>query len=159
MNRAGDAHDRLTPFFSLAGRAAIASLFISSGFGKIYKAPAFAAAMAAKGMPVPELFPYLAILIELVGGLVLLAGFKTRTLALLFIGYVTFATILAHDFWSMSEAQTRAANMLHFFKNCAIIGGFALLYVTGGGAWSVDRLRAQMSGGGERSMPDATAAP
>ncbi|MGW1419927.1 DoxX family protein [Bradyrhizobium manausense] len=140
MASAFDAGGRSTAAFLLLGRAAIAVLFIAAGYGKIFKGPAFAAAMAAKGMPFPELFPHLAVLIELLGGLVLLAGLKTRALALLFIAYTVFATLLVHNFWSMAEAQAYATNQLHFLKNCAIAGGFALLYVTGGGAWSLDAL-------------------
>jgi putative oxidoreductase len=36
------------------------------------------------------------------------------------------------------EGAVRSANAINFYKNISIIGGFLLLYVTGGGKYSVD---------------------
>jgi putative oxidoreductase len=129
---------RSAPVVLLAARVLLALLFITAGFGKISTGAAFAAAMARKGMPLAGAFPVLAVAIELGGGLVLLAGFRTRLLAVLFAVYVVVATVISHAFWAMDDPAQRAANAIHFYKNLAIIGGFLLLYVTGGGDLSLD---------------------
>jgi putative oxidoreductase len=36
------------------------------------------------------------------------------------------------------EGADRSANMINFYKNVSIIGGFFLLYITGAGRYSVD---------------------
>jgi hypothetical protein len=39
--------------------------------------------------------------------------------------------------WTM-DGDVRYENAINFYKNISIIGGFLLLYVTGGGRYSVD---------------------
>ncbi len=121
------------------GRVLLCLLFITAGFDKLFIIDAFAANMAGKGMPVPWLFPIMAIVIELGGGLVLALGIETRILAVLFAIYVVVASLISHPFWTMTD-PARAANEIHFYKNVAIIGGFVLLAATGGGRFSVDAL-------------------
>ena len=121
------------------GRILLCVLFITAGFGKLFTIDAFAANMASKGMPFPALFPIIAIVIELGGGVVLALGVETRVLAVLFAIYVAVASLISHPFWTMTD-PARAANAIHFYKNIAIIGGFLLLAATGGGRYSVDAL-------------------
>ena len=125
----------------LAGRAGLAILFIVSGYGKLYTGDAFGQAMAARGIPGAPLLPTLAIVIELGGGFVLLFGAKTRLMAVLFAIYTLVATLIAHTFWLDTVPAVRSANLLHFDKNLAIIGGFLLLATVGGGAFSIDGWR------------------
>ena len=119
-------------------RACLASLFIVVGFGIILSPEGFARGMAARGVPMAESLPYVAIIIEFCGGLVLLAGLCTRTMAALFILFVIVASLLSHHFWNMTQPAERTGNLIHFFKNIAIIGGFAVLLATGGGRYSLD---------------------
>ena len=120
------------------GRICLALIFIVSGFNKMFTMPAFAAMMARKGMPLAEITPILAVIIELGGGLVLAIGLETRLMATLFAMYVVAATLISHSFWTMDDPALRAANAVHFYKNIAIIGGFLLLTATGGGLYSLD---------------------
>ena len=65
---------------NIAGRLLLAHIFILSGYGKIAGYAATQSYMAAKGVP-GELLP-LVILLELGGGLAIVAGFLTRWVAL-----------------------------------------------------------------------------
>ena len=125
-------------FALLVGRFCLCLLFIVSGFNKIAIMSGFAAAMAAKGLPYPDLIAILAIVIELGGGLVLALGIETCLLAVLFAAYVVVATLISHAFWTLGDPAARAANALNFYKNISIIGGFLTLAVIGGGRYSVD---------------------
>jgi putative oxidoreductase len=118
-------------------RICLAALFVTSGFEKFSAVGPFAAMMAQHGVPAAWLTPYLAILIEFFGGLVLLLGVQTRLLAVLFAVYTLVTALIGHPFWSMSGAAVRP-NEINFYKNIGIIGGFLLLYVTGGGRYSLD---------------------
>ncbi|MFT8244210.1 DoxX family protein [Roseomonas sp. BN140053] len=121
----------------LVARLMLALLFVWSGFGKIFTQTEFAAAMAGRGMPFPEAFPVLAVLIELGGGLLLLLGWRTATIAVLLALFTVVATAINHRFWTYPDAA-RIGQANNFYKNIAIIGGCLLLCVTGGGRWSLD---------------------
>jgi putative oxidoreductase len=96
------------------------------------------------GMAPPTWFGYLIATIQLAGGLAILAGFKTRWVAYAFVGYLLLVDFFAHNFWDMQGAG-RGANMAHFYKNLAIIGGFLLLALQGAGRYSVDGQMSQTS--------------
>lgn len=123
----------------------MAVLFLWGGWGKLINPGGFAAAMAHEGMPFPDVFPWLAVIIELGGGLALLFGVATSTVALLFIPYIVVATAIDHRFWEMT-GPAFGINRVMFTKNVAICGGMALLWAYGAGAWSVDAMRARRGG-------------
>jgi putative oxidoreductase len=98
----------------------------------------------AGGMAPPTWFGYLIAAIQVIGGLAILAGFKTRWVAYAFVVYLILVDFLAHNFWGMQGAA-RAGNMAHFYKNLAIMGGFLLLALQGAGRYSADGQMSQMS--------------
>lgn len=93
--------------------------------------------MVGGGMAPPSWFGYLIATIQLVGGLAILVGLRTRWVAYAFVVYLILVVFFAHNFWDMQGAA-RGANMAHFYKNFAIIGGFLLLAIHGPGRYSVD---------------------
>ena len=93
--------------------------------------------MVAGGMAPPTWFGYLIATIQLVGGLAILVGFRTRWVAYAFVVYLILVVFFAHNFWDMQGAA-RGGNMAHFYKNLAIMGGFLLLALQGPGRYSVD---------------------
>lgn len=66
---------------------------------------------------------------ELVLGVLMAAGWRLRWTALLAALVMVADAALSHPFWSFAGAE-RGAQLLHFMKNVAIIGGFVLLSVT-----------------------------
>jgi putative oxidoreductase len=124
----------------LIGRVALSLVFVMVGFGVMLSPDAFARGMKAYGLPFPDLLPWVEIAINFFGGLVLLAGFRTRLLSGLFIVFVVVAALAAHHFWTMTVPAERAAHFTHFWKDVAIIGGLVMLIVTGGGRYSLDHL-------------------
>jgi putative oxidoreductase len=69
---------------------------------------------------------------ELAFGILLIAGFKTRFVALAIALFVVIAALFAHT----NFADGNQLN--HFLKNLAIAGGCLALFVTGAGAFSMD---------------------
>jgi putative oxidoreductase len=94
--------------------------------------------LVAGGAAPPTWLGYLIAAIELLGGIAILVGFKTRWVAWGLALWVVITTYFGHPFWTMDGAA-RAANMVNFYKNLAIIGGYILLAVTGGGDHAVDK--------------------
>ncbi|MEJ0070503.1 MAG: DoxX family protein [Pseudomonadota bacterium] len=61
--------------------------------------------------------------VELLGGLAIILGFKTRATAVIMILFTIVATLLAHPYW-IDPTQK-----IQFYKNLAIIGGFLFVFV------------------------------
>lgn len=126
------------PLFPLIGRLLIGALFVVAGINKVMAVAGTAGYFAKLGFPAPEAMAWLAIVIELGGGLLLILGWKTRWVAWLLVAFVAVATFMAHRFWAVDAAQY--ANQLNaFLKNIAIIGGLLMYVAHGPGSASVDK--------------------
>jgi putative oxidoreductase len=123
---------------ALIGRVLIAVLFVYSGYGKIGGFEGTAQALAGKGVPLPQVAAGIALAIELLGGLLLVIGWKARWAAVAIILFTIPATFLFHDYWNMVDAE-RQENEINFMKNIAIIGGALMVVAFGPGRYSVDR--------------------
>ncbi|MBP7567825.1 MAG: DoxX family protein [Burkholderiaceae bacterium] len=126
---------------SLAGRALIALLFVPAALSKITGFAGTAGYIASVGLPAASLGVVIAIVIEGLGGLAVLAGFKTRIAALALAVFTLVATFFFHNFWAM-PAEAQMMQQLMFFKNLAIVGGLLILAASGPGGWSVDGRKA-----------------
>src|SRR5690606_31133860 len=62
-------------------------------------------------------------------GLAVAGGWRLRWSALLAAALVLAEAVLWHPFWSLGE-PARSAQLLHFMKNAALVGGFLLLSLT-----------------------------
>jgi putative oxidoreductase len=117
----------------LAGRILLGAIFVVEGYGKIGGYAEAAAYMQQYG--VPHLLLPLVIAIELLGGLLIVAGWQTRPAAFALAGFCILAALLFHlDF--ANRHQT-----IQFLKNLAIAGGFLALLASGPGGWSIEGRR------------------
>ena len=123
--------------FLLLGRVILGWIFVESGWRKLQDIPAFAATMGRRGLP--EFLGYLAPPVEFIGGLMILAGFATRYMALLMLLFMVIATFSSHAYWKVPADQV-ATQYGQFWKNMTIKGGFILLFVVGAGKFSLDSL-------------------
>ena len=116
----------------LIARIFLSVLFILAGWAKLTGLEGTAQYFGAIGLPVPTVTAVLVGLVEFVGGLAILVGFKTRIAAVIVALFTIGATLVAH----MDFAE--GMNALMAQKNLAIAGGLLLLAITGAGAFSVD---------------------
>jgi putative oxidoreductase len=116
--------------FNLAGRVLLAHIFVLSGWSKIAGYAGTQAYMASVGLP-GTLLP-LVIALELLGGLGLIVGFKTRWTALALAAFSVIAALVFHNNFA-DQMQ-----LISFMKNLAIAGGLLVLAQTGALAPSVD---------------------
>ena len=72
-------------------------------------------------------------------GFTLILGIATRYAAPLCALFLIVATALAHRYWEYPPAQMQA-QYTNFLKNLAILGGALLLFLTGPGRFSIDRV-------------------
>ena len=127
---------------ALAGRLLLALLFLPAGIGKLTGFAGTVGYISSVGLPMPQLAAVLALSVEILGGLALIAGFGTRLAALVLALFTLVASFFFHNFWSAPVDQQFMQQLL-FFKNIAVTGGLLTLAAWGAGAWSVDARRAQ----------------
>lgn len=125
---------------TLTGRLLLALLFLPAGIGKIGGFAGTVGYIGSVGLPLPQLATVLAIVVEVGGGLALLAGYGTRLAALALALFTLVATFVFHNFWAMPPEQVMMQQLM-FFKNMAIVGGLLTLAASGAGAWSLDARR------------------
>ncbi|MBN9250234.1 MAG: hypothetical protein BGO03_08840 [Mesorhizobium sp. 61-13] len=119
----------------LVGRVLLSILFILSGFAKLTAISGTAGWFGSIGLPLPTVTAVVVGLVELLGGLAILVGFKTRIAAILLAVFTLAATAIAHlDFADQMQ-------VLMLQKNLGLVGGFLLLAAVGAGSISIDGRR------------------
>ncbi|WP_286783309.1 DoxX family protein [Leclercia sp. UBA1284] len=126
------------PLLLLIARIAIVLLFIIFGLPKMTGFDGTVQYMAKLGAPMPMLAAIIAVVMEIPAAILIVLGFFTRPIALLFVFYTLGTAVIGHPYWEMS-GDAIMPNMINFYKNISIAGAFLLLAVTGPGAISIDR--------------------
>lgn len=117
------------------GQLLLAAIFIFSGLHKIATPDATADAIASVGLPFAGLGLVVSIAITLGGGLMLAAGYHTRTAAAGLAIFTLVARLLFHN------AIDDRNQMSHLLKNLALTGGLLQVLAFGAAAWSIDARR------------------
>ena len=112
----------LTPFLFLIARAMLTATFILSALRHITHWSAALDEMAGDGMPRSSLLLLGSIAFRLIGGLLVLVGFRARIGATLLVLFILPAAFLAHDFWALPP-ERQMHEMIEFLNNLAIAGG------------------------------------
>ena len=118
-------------------RFLVALIFLLSGVGKLFGFSDTAQMMAGAGFPAPSVFLVCAIALELVGGTLLLVGYKTRYAATALIVFIIPATIIFHA-TGIGDPVHGQEQMINALKNLAILGALTKFAADGAGAFAVD---------------------
>ena len=114
----------------LIGRILISALFLLNGIFKISNYEGTIGWMESFGMPGIFLVP--AIILEIVGPILIIIGYKTKLAAgLLGLFCIATAFIFHNDFADQMQLTS-------FLKNIALAGGFLFLFVNGAKGISLD---------------------
>jgi putative oxidoreductase len=125
----------MTGVIQLLGRIMLALIFILAGLGKIQDPAGTAGYMQSMGVPGILLWPTIAL--EVLGGLAIAIGYKTRYAAFALAIFSILAAVIFHrNFGDQMQ-------MILFLKNIAMAGGLLLLAVGGKTAYSMDMRRSQ----------------
>lgn len=122
--------DKMRDMALLVGRVLLALMFVIAGWSKIGGYAGTQGYMEAMG--VPGFMLPLVILLELGGGLAVVLGLFTRSIAVLLAGFTLMAAFIFH-YQPADQMQ-----MLMFMKNVSVAGGFLALAAAGAGAFSLD---------------------
>ncbi len=132
----------MTGIIQLLGRIMLALIFILAGLGKIQDPAGTAGYMQSAGVPGILLWPTIAL--EVLGGLALVLGYKTRYAAFTLAIFSVVAALMFHRNFA-DQMQ-----MIMFLKNIAMTGGLLLLAVGGSTAFSMDNKRSSTNFFGTR---------
>jgi putative oxidoreductase len=129
---------RLVDWSALLARIALALIFLWSGYGKLAAISNTVGYMNAYHVPLAAVLVWPVALLEVIGGLMLLIGWKARWAALALAVFSVVAAMIFHNFWAAAADQ--ALNQtIHFMKNVAIAGGLLQLFAFGAGRYALDR--------------------
>lgn len=146
MSQAASLNDRLdqavgqssviTAAAPAVGRVMLSAIFLLSAASKLAAPSMTIGYIASVGLPLPEVAFGLAVVVELLGGLTLIAGLQTRLVALALAGFSIATALIFHN--QLGDQN----QFIHFFKNVAMAGGLLQVAAFGGGRFSLDaRLR------------------
>ncbi|MES2361487.1 MAG: DoxX family protein [Pseudomonadota bacterium] len=114
-----------------AARALMALIFLVAGTRKLLAWGATVGYFNKLGIPLPEIALALTIALEIGGGIALVLGWRLRLVAVAMGAFTLASALIGHAFWAAEPPQFNA-QLLSFFKNTAMAGGFLLLaYVAG----------------------------
>ena len=120
-------------FLLLFARLLMSSLFVWDGVVQLRNPGGTAQYFASVHVPAPDIAVWISIPVHLFGGLALLAGLYSRwaaaLLALVCLGTAFGVHLPAGD----------TDNMIHFYKNLVMTGGFLYVIAFGLGGLSFDR--------------------
>jgi len=119
-------------YLPLVGRILIGAPFLLSGLGKLAAYDRVVAMITAAGLPFAPLGWLIAIVVEIGGGVLMIAGLRVRPTALVLAAFTLAAAVFFHrNFADQNQ-------MIHFMKNLVIIGGLLNVAYFGAGPLSLD---------------------
>jgi putative oxidoreductase len=128
----GTVVDTIKTYLPPLGRVLLCSLFVWEGVQQLLSPGGTAHYFATLNIPMPEVAVWISIVIHLVGGLAILVGFKTRWAA------TVLALFCLGTGFGVHLPIGDLDNMIHFYKNLAIAGGFLYVVAFGAGNLSID---------------------
>jgi putative oxidoreductase len=129
-----------TRYFPFAGRLLLGLPFAMSGLGKLAAIGPTTELIRAAGLPLPPAALAVAVIVELGGGLSLVAGFRVRIAA---IALALFSFVTAVSFHTNFADQNQ---VIHFLKDVMVAGGLLQIAAFGAGALSIDNRSAMPVG-------------
>ena len=119
--------DGIAPLFA---RLLMSGIFIPAAYSKAFAWDANAGYMASRGLPLIPVLLAASLVIETVGTICLLVGYRARLAAAVMAAYLVPVTFACHDLLGTQ-----------FLKNLGIVGGLVMVAAYGPGRLSVDARR------------------
>ncbi|MCB0621462.1 MAG: DoxX family protein [Saprospiraceae bacterium] len=124
----------------LIARLFLATIFLYEAYDSIFYFKETKHTMTSYGLTWHQDFLLVgAIILLVVGGILLLIGYRSGFGVLLLLLYWLPVTFIVHSFWNDPEPEKRLQAIL-FMKNIAVVGGLLMVWVNGSGRFSIRRL-------------------
>ncbi len=93
---------------------------------------------AVQGVPLANLAVPASGILELVGALSIILGYRARLGAVALIAFLVPVTFAMHPFWSVSDPMAHQLQLVLFMKNIALVGTALMIVQLGVGPFSLD---------------------
>jgi uncharacterized membrane protein YphA (DoxX/SURF4 family) len=124
----------------LIGRVFLSLIFLYEAYDSIFYFKATKVKMTAYGLTWnQDLLLIAAIIMLLLGGTMVLIGYRSSFGVVLLLLYWIPVMLIANAFWTYDEPETRVQAIL-FMNKLAITGGLLMVWVNGSGRFSIKRL-------------------
>lgn len=121
----------------LIGRILFSLIFLTSAAGHFSQASIGYA--ASQGIPMASFLVPASGIIEALGALSIILGYKVRLGAWLIVLFLLPVTIALHPFWNVADPMMKQMQMVMFLKNLSMMGAALLIAYFGAGPISLDR--------------------
>lgn len=108
------------------GRLLLGGAFVFAGLRNIQNAAFLTGLMAARGVPQARLALWAGIVLQIVAGVLVMAGLWTAIACAVLVLFLVVATPMFHNFWD-HQGLDRASRINGFVGNVALGGGFLTL--------------------------------
>lgn len=129
-----------TPYSLTVLRIIVGLTFLLMGIGKISNPAGFIGFVTTLGFPAPGLIAWLPILLEPIGGLLLILGIGTRWLGGYFVLEMLITTFIVKAARGTPFIQVAGKPGVGFELDLLLLAGALVLFVLGSGEISVERL-------------------
>jgi len=124
----------------LIGRILLSFIFLYEAYDSIFYFKETKEAMTTYGVDWHQnLLLYASIFLLVVGGTLVLTGYRSGLGAFLLVLYWIPMTFIVHSYWNYPQAEQRMQAIL-LMKNLAILGGLLIVWVNGSAKYSIKRL-------------------
>lgn len=127
-------------YVSLLGRILFSLIFLMSSFGH-FSASSVGFAVA-KGVPAASFLVPFSGVMELVGAISIMLGYKAKWGAWLLVLFLVPVTFMMHNFWTITDPMMRQMDMVMFLKDIGLMGAALFFAYNGTGALSLDNRKA-----------------
>jgi putative oxidoreductase len=111
----------------LIGRILYGGYFVMSGVNHLTKTGMLAGYAQSKGVPSPKFAVVVSGLLLIAGGLGVLLGVYVSWAVLALVVFLVPVSFTMHAHWKVSDPAMKMADMQHFLKNMALLGGALML--------------------------------
>ncbi|MGV0634156.1 DoxX family protein [Mycolicibacillus trivialis] len=111
----------------LVGRILFAAVFLGGALGHFTNTAAMSGYAESMGVRPGRLFVLGSGVWQLLGGLSVLLGVWTDVGALMLLVFLLPTAVIMHRFWAADDAETRAAEQIHFNKDVSLAGASLIL--------------------------------
>ena len=119
--------NKLDDISILVGRSLLGLYFLGPGLAKIFNYSNYAAVMEENEVPLTLVALPVVILIQVIGGIMLILNFNVKVSALALFITTIVINIYIHDFWTLTDGVNKAHETQNFVKNLAICAGLLVL--------------------------------
>jgi len=119
--------NKLDDISILIGRSLLGLYFLGPGIAKVFNYSNYVAVMQENEVPLTLVALPIVILVQVIGGLMLILNQNVKFCALLLFATTIVINIYIHDFWTLADGLSKSHETQNFVKNLAICAGLLVL--------------------------------